>query len=93
MLVEDGSHSIDQPKGKTLGQVKQVFESSKVIPENKVTSKTEYTNTQQDWPIQEYIYLFNLTYKAYKGSGFSFAEKQQRVDPYFQVLAFKFWFY
>ena len=33
---------------KTPGQVKLVFESSKVIPENKVTSKTEYTNTQQD---------------------------------------------
>ena len=33
---------IDQPVGKTLGQVKLVFKSSKVIPENKVTSKTEY---------------------------------------------------
>ena len=45
-MVEDGSHSIGQPGGKTLGQVKLVFGSSKVIPENKVTSKTEYTNTQ-----------------------------------------------
>ena len=42
---------MDQPVGKTLGQVKLVFESSKVIPENKFTSKIEYTNTQQDWPI------------------------------------------
>ena len=25
-----------------------------------------------------------------RGSGFSFAEKQQRVGPYFQVLAFRF---
>ena len=45
---QNGSHSIDQPEGKTLGQVKLVFGSSKVIPENKVTNKTEYTNTQQD---------------------------------------------
>ena len=49
-MVENGSHSIDQLGGKTLGQVKLVFQSSKVIPKNKVTSKTEYTNTQQDLP-------------------------------------------
>ena len=30
------------------------------------------------------------TCKVYEGSGVSFAEKQQRVDPYFQVLAFRF---
>ena len=50
---------MDQPVGNTLGQVKLVFGSSKCIPENKITSKTEYTNTQQDWTVQEYIYLFN----------------------------------
>jgi len=48
ILVEVGSHSIDQPEGKTLGQVKLVFGSSKVIPENRVTNKTEYAITQQD---------------------------------------------
>ena len=42
---------MDQPVGNTLGQVKLVFDSSQVIPENKVTSKTEYANTQQDWPV------------------------------------------
>ena len=49
-MAGDGFHSKDQPVGKTLVQVKLVFESSKVIPEDKATSKTEYTNTQQDWP-------------------------------------------
>ena len=43
----DGSHSIDQPIGKALDQVKLEFGSSEVIPENIITSKTEYTNTQQ----------------------------------------------
>ena len=33
---------MDQPVGNTLGQVKLVFESSIAIPENKVTSKSEY---------------------------------------------------
>ena len=42
------SYSIDQPEGKTLGLVRLVLGSSKVIPENRVTNKTEYTNTQQD---------------------------------------------
>ena len=30
--------TIDQPEGRTLGQVRLVFGSSKVIPENKVTT-------------------------------------------------------
>ena len=47
----DGSHSIDQPAGKPLGQVKLVFAYSEFIPKNKVTSKSEYTNTQQDRPV------------------------------------------
>ena len=47
-LVEDGSHSIYQPVGKALGQVILVFGPSNVIPENKITGKSEYTNTQQD---------------------------------------------
>ena len=68
-----------------------MFGSSKVIPENKVTSKTEYTNTQQGLPEKGYkLSLLTRHAKAYESSGFSFAEKQQRVDPYFQVLAFKF---
>ena len=62
--MEDGSYSIDQPEGKTLGQVKLVFGSSKVIPENRVTNKTEYTNTQQDWSDTVALYLDMLAQKA-----------------------------
>ena len=46
---------MDQPEGNTLGHIKLVFASSEFIPENKVTSKSEYTNTQQDWPVKGYI--------------------------------------
>ena len=49
---------MDQPVGNTLGQVKLVFVSSEFIPENKVTSKSEYTNTQQDWPVYGYTVAF-----------------------------------
>ena len=78
MLVEKGSHSIDQPEGRTLGQVRLVFGSSKVIPENKIYQKPEYTNTQQDWSDTVALYLEML---VQKGSGFTFAEKPQRVGP------------
>jgi hypothetical protein len=44
------SHSTDQPEGRVHGQVKLATISSKVSPENKATSKAEYTNTQQDLP-------------------------------------------
>ena len=47
----DGSHSIVQPAGKALGQVELESWSSENIPENIIKSKSEYTNTQQDWPV------------------------------------------
>ena len=47
MLVEDGSHSMDQPVGKTLGQVKLVFRSSQVIPEIKVTSIFDFLSLRE----------------------------------------------
>ena len=47
----DGSHSIAQPAGKALGQVILVLGSSEFISENKVIGKSEYANTQQDWPV------------------------------------------
>ena len=68
-----------------------MFGSSKVIPENKVTSKTEYTNTQQGLPEEGYMISFKLDMQRLgKALGFTFAEKQLRVGPYFQVLAFRF---
>jgi hypothetical protein len=49
-LAGDASHSTDQLEGRVHGQVKLATISSKVSPENKATSKAEYTNTQQGLP-------------------------------------------
>jgi hypothetical protein len=49
-LAGDRSHSTDQPGGRVHGQVKLAIITSKVSPENKATSKAEYTNTQQGLP-------------------------------------------
>jgi hypothetical protein len=43
----DGSHSTDQPNGTEVGHAELSMGFSKVISKN-FTSKTEYTNTQQD---------------------------------------------
>ena len=48
--AEDPSQTTDHPGGKEQGQVKPAIISSKASPENNATSKTEYTNTQQDLP-------------------------------------------
>ena len=56
-LVGEATHSTDQPGGKA---VKSANISSKVIPENKATSKAEYTNTQQDLTVNGYN-LVHLT--------------------------------
>ena len=50
-MVGEATHSTDQPGGKA---VKSANLSSKVIPENKATSKAEYTNTQQDLTVNGY---------------------------------------
>jgi hypothetical protein len=52
----DGSHSTDQPNGTEVGHAELSVEFSKVIPEKKFTSKTEYINTQQGLPgIRVYL--------------------------------------
>jgi hypothetical protein len=43
----DGSHSMDQPNGTEVGHAEPSVGFSGVVPE-KFSSKTEYTNTQQD---------------------------------------------
>ena len=58
--AEDPSHTTDQPGGKAL---KSGNISSKALPENKATSKAEYTNTQQDLPVNGYN-LVHLTRHA-----------------------------
>ena len=52
--AEGPSHSTDQPGGKVHSQVRLTNRSSKLVPENSATSKTEYTNTQQDLPVTGY---------------------------------------
>ena len=59
-LVGKATHSADQLGGKT---VKSANTSSKAIPENKATSKAEYTNTQQDLAVNGYN-LIHLTRHA-----------------------------
>ena len=60
VLAEGPSHMTDQPGGKV---VKPANTSLKAIPENKATSKAEYTNTQQDLPVTGYN-LVHLTRHA-----------------------------
>ena len=53
-----------------------------MLPENKVTSKTEYTNTQQGLPEEGYKNIpLTRHAKACESSGFTFAEKQLKVYP------------
>ena len=49
--ADEPSHSTDQPDGKV---VKPANIYSHALPENKATSKAEYTNTQQDLPVIGY---------------------------------------
>ena len=51
VLAGETTHSTDQPDDKAVTPVNT---SSKVIPENKATSKAEYTNTQQGLPVSGY---------------------------------------
>ena len=48
---ESVTDSTDQPEGKV---VKPANLSSRALPENKATSKAEYTNTQQGLPDNGY---------------------------------------
>ena len=50
-LAGETTHSTDQPREKAVTPANT---SSKVIPENKAISKTEYTNTQQGLPVSGY---------------------------------------
>ena len=58
-LAEGPSHSTDQPRGKVHGQVKLAIISSKLVPENSATCKTEYTNTQQVIPVTVILSLLS----------------------------------
>ena len=48
--TEGPSHTTDQPGGKEHGQAIPANIFPNAIPENKATSKAEYTNTQQGLP-------------------------------------------
>jgi hypothetical protein len=67
------------------GQGELATESSNDIPENHITSKAEYTNTQQGLPIN-WVYL---DHERLKGSRFLLLKnnKSMSLIPY---LAFRF---
>ena len=54
MLAGETTHPTDHPGSKVQGQAKPAVISSSVLPENKATSKAEYTNTKQSLPANEY---------------------------------------
>jgi hypothetical protein len=60
--------------------------STKALPEATDYSKAEYTNTQQDLPVGD-NYITNSRNERFYGRWSSFAEKQQRVCPYFQYFS------
>jgi hypothetical protein len=70
--------SSNQPGGISPGHT-----SPKALPGTTDYSKVEYTNTQQDLPVGD-RYITNSRHQRLFGHWGSFAEKQQRVCPYFQ---------
>jgi hypothetical protein len=80
VLAGDGSHSTDQLSGRAQGHDRGRVGSSKVLPEKHITSKTEYTNTQQGLPGIRYTLAHNYTHEGIvKVLDLFLAEKQQRV--------------
>ena len=78
MLAGKTTHSTDQPEGKV---VKPANLSSRALPENKATSKAEYTNTQQGLPVNGYN-LVHLTRHAWLlARGVWLPKKQLIVGP------------
>jgi hypothetical protein len=64
---------MDQPSGRAQGQDRGRVGSSRTLPEKQVTSKTEYTNTQQGLPVHGILSHVTRLMKVYNGSGFSFS--------------------
>jgi hypothetical protein len=64
---------MDQPSGRAHGQDRRKVASSKTLPEKHITSKTEYTNTQQGLPVHGILSHVTRLMKAYNGSGFNFS--------------------
>jgi hypothetical protein len=86
-LARDASHSTDQARGRVHGQVKLATISSKVSPENKTTSKAEYTNTQQGLPNYWYILSRLLDMQDFwlRGCFCQKASKSESLLPSFSI--------
>ena len=82
-LAEGPSHTTDQPGGREHGLVKPAIISSKVSPENKATSKAEYTNTQQGLPVNGYNLVHLTRHARLLAGGVCLAKKQPGVSPFF----------
>jgi hypothetical protein len=72
------THSSSQP-----GWISPGHTSLKALPGSTYYSKAEYTNTQQDLPSSD-NYFTNSRHDRLLATGLLFAEKKQRVCPYFQ---------
>ena len=86
--TEEPSHSTDQPGGNWHGQVKLATMSSKGIPKNSATGKTEYTNTQQGLPVIGYTLVRLLDMQSFLAEGVCFAEKATNSMSLISVFSF-----
>ena len=82
VLAEETTHSTDQPGGKAVTPANT---SSKVIPENKATSKAEYTNTQ---PVIGYTLVRQLDMQGFLVSGVYFAKNATKSRSLFSDFNF-----
>jgi hypothetical protein len=78
-------HPLQLPAGRDLSRP----HINKGVPGTTYYSKAEYINTQQDLPVGD-NYITNSRHDRLFGHWVSFAEKQQRVCPYFQDFSTKF---
>jgi hypothetical protein len=72
-------HPLHLPAGQDLSG----HTSPKALPGTTDYSKAEYTNTQQDLPVDD-NYFTKSRHDRLFGHWVSFAEKHQRISPYFQ---------
>jgi hypothetical protein len=90
VLAEDGSHSTDQSTGRAQGQGKGRVGSSKILREKHKLARLSILILSKAYP-ELGILSPQLDHESFNGVlGFVSAEKQQRVDPYFHILAFRF---
>ena len=87
MFAGETTHSTDQPDDKAVTPVNT---SSKVIPENKATSKAEYTNTQQGLPVSGYTLVRYLDMQDFLAGGGLFCRKAPKIRSIISDFSFPY---